>query len=165
MEKQMDMEFTGDGDEPPEPIVTVMVDDSVDGVEVDWLEQQSTAALLFLGKDQSRLVVRVVNDAVMSQLHQEHSDESETTDVLTFDNGSTDSAIRADIAICIDVASRAVNDRKHSLSEELLLYIVHGVLHCIGFNDHDEESHQKMHEEEDRILSAVGVGPVWSNGS
>ena len=159
----MDMEFTGDGDEPPEPIVTVTADETVDGVDVDWLEHKTTAVLLMLGKDQSQLVVRVVNDAVMSKLHQEHSNDSETTDVLTFDNGSTEDSIHADIAICSDVASRSVQDTKHSLSEELLLYIVHGLLHCMGFDDHDESSHQTMHEEEDRILMAIGIGPVWSS--
>ena len=41
--------------------------------------------------------------------------------------------------------------------------IVHGILHCCGFDDHDEESHQKMHAEEDRILNAIGVGTVWSS--
>jgi ssRNA-specific RNase YbeY (16S rRNA maturation enzyme) len=39
------------------------------------------------------------------------------------------------------------------------------MLHCIGFDDHDEEAHLKMHEEEDRILTAIGVGPIWSSGS
>jgi len=165
MEKHTDMDITGDGDEPPERIVTVTVDDTVGGVDVDWLELQTTAALLFLGRDQSQLSVRVVDDATMSQLHRTHSNVSETTDVLTFDLGSDESAIHADVAICCDVADRAASDRNHSLGEELLLYIVHGVLHCIGFDDHDEESHQKMHEEEDRILSAIGVGPVWSHGS
>ena len=165
MEKQIDMELTGDGDEPPEPIVTVTADEAVDGVDVNWLQLKTTAALLLLGKDQSQLVVRVVNDATMSKLHKDHSNISETTDVLTFDHGSAEDLVHADIAICSDVASRVVNDQEHSLNEELLLYVVHGVLHCLGFDDHDEESHLKMHEEEDRILSAIGVGPVWSSGS
>ena len=168
MEKQIDMEITGDGDEPPEPtepFITITVDEAVDGVNADWLETKTTSALELLGKNQSQLAVRVVNDATMIQLHQDHSNIAETTDVLTFDNGSSEASIRADIAICCDVASRALGDRNHALNEELLLYVVHGMLHCIGFDDHDEEAHLKMHEEEDRILTAIGVGPVWSSGS
>jgi probable rRNA maturation factor len=168
MEKQIDMEITGDGDEPPEPtepFITITVDEAVDGVNADWLETKTTSALELLGKNQSQLAVRVVNDATMIQLHQDHSNIAETTDVLTFDNGSSEASIHADIAICSDVASRALGDRNHALNEELLLYVVHGMLHCIGFDDHDEEAHLKMHEEEDRILTAIGVGPVWSSGS
>jgi len=168
MEKQIDMEITGDGDEPPEstePFITITVDEAVDGVNADWLETKTTSALELLGKNQSQLAVRVVNDATMIQLHQDHSNIAETTDVLTFDNGSSEASIHADIAICCDVASRALGDRNHALNEELLLYVVHGMLHCIGFDDHDEGAHLKMHEEEDRILTAIGVGPVWSSGS
>ena len=168
MEKQIDMEITGDREEPPEPtepIIIVTVDEAVDGVNVGWLETKTTSALELLGKNQSRLAVRVVKDATMIQLHQDHSNISETTDVLTFDNGSTDASIHADIAICCDVASRALGGRGHALNEELLLYVLHGMLHCIGFDDHDEETHRKMHEEEDRILTAIGIGPVWSSGS
>ena len=168
MEKEIDMEITGDGDEPPEstePFITITVDEAVDGVNADWLETKTTSALELLGKNQSQLAVRVVNDATMIQLHQDHSNIAETTDVLTFDNGSSEASIHADIAICCDVASRALGDRNHALNEELLLYVVHGMLHCIGFDDHDEEAHLKMHEEEDRILTAIGVGPVWSSGS
>ena len=168
MEKQIDMETTGDGDEPPEPtepIITVTVDEAVDGVNAGWLETKTTSAVELLGKNQSQLAVRVVNDATMIQLHQDHSNISETTDVLTFDNGSSEASIHADIAICCDVASRALGDRNHALNEELLLYVLHGILHCIGFDDHDAETHRKMHEEEDRILTAIGVGSVWSSGS
>ena len=168
MEKQIDMELAGDWDEPPEPtesIITVTVDDAVDGVNVGWLETKATSTLELLGKNKSQLAVCVVNDATMIQLHKDHSNRSETTDVLTFDNGSTDGSIHADIAICFDVAKRALGDRSHNLNEELLLYVVHGILHCIGFDDHDEETHRKIHEEEDRVLTAIGVGPVWRSGS
>lgn len=168
MEKQIDMEITGDVDEPPETKdqpVTVTVDDEVLGVDVGWLETKTTSVVELLGKIQSQLAVRVVNDATMIKLHKDHSNITETTDVLTFDNGSTDTSIHADIAICCDVAARTLRDRTHTLNDELLLYVVHGMLHCIGFDDHDEESHRKMHEEEDRILIAIGVGPVWSSGS
>ncbi|MEE2912229.1 MAG: rRNA maturation RNase YbeY [Planctomycetota bacterium] len=165
MEKQLEMDIPDDGDDPPERIVTVTADSEIDGVDIDWLEIQSTTVLLFLGKTQSKVTVRVVDDITMSQLHEKHSNDRTTTDVLTFDNGSNELAIDADIAICSEVASRATCDQSHTLNEELLLYIVHGILHCVGFDDHDEESHLEMHEEEDRILTAIGVGPVWSRGA
>ena len=148
-------------DQPP-PRVSIQGDTDVN---FNWLKVHATAALLFLRKEQSEIAVRIVGDAEMSELHNKHSGIECTTDVLTFDNGSDEHAVRADIACCCDEASREAQLRGHSLDEELLLYIMHGILHCSGFDDHDEESHRKMHEEEDRILSAIGVGSVWSKGS
>jgi ssRNA-specific RNase YbeY (16S rRNA maturation enzyme) len=43
----------------------------------------------------------------------------------------------------------------------LLLYTLHGVLHCIGFDDHEEADFEAMHGAEDAVLAAIGVGPVF----
>jgi len=148
-------------DQPP-PSVTIQGDADI---QYDWLEEQAIAALSFLGKCNSEVSVNVVDDSSMSALHFKHSGVEGTTDVLTFDFGSDENAVRADIAICVDVASREVELQEHSLKEELLLYLVHGMLHCCGFDDHDEESHKKIHEEEDRVLAGIGVGTLWSSES
>jgi len=50
------------------------------------------------------------------------------------------------------------------LRRELLLYVVHGVLHCLGMDDHDEAAAAAMHRVEDAVLTAIGVGPVYSAG-
>ena len=75
MEKQIDMEITGDREEPPEPtepIIIVTVDEAVSGVDAGWLETKTASALELLVKNQPQLAVRVVNDATMIQLHQNH---------------------------------------------------------------------------------------------
>ena len=159
------------GPEPPEPLcsleptVTISVDKGIVGVNEDWLIEHTLLALQCINKRQSLISIRVVNDESMCKLHLEHTGNSSTTDVLTFDHGSSDVAIDADIAICKDVASRKASERNHELNSELLLYIVHGILHCAGHDDHNETDRNQMHEEEDRILTFIGVGPVWSRSS
>ena len=149
-------------DQPPPTNVTVCGDVDVD---YTWLEDRSTAALYYLQKNNSEVSVRVVEDTEMENLHMQHSGAEGTTDVLTFDRGSTEQSVNADIAVCVDVAKHEAIKRGHSLQNELLLYIVHGILHCCGFDDHDKASHEIMHVEEDKILSAIGVGCVWNNES
>lgn len=88
-----------------------------------------------------------------------------TTDVLTFDltePGQPD--LDVDILVCVDEARRQGAARGHGVERELLLYIVHGVLHCLGHDDHDPSAAARMHAEEDRILEAVGVGPTYATG-
>jgi probable rRNA maturation factor len=147
-------------DQPPPTNITVQGDADID---YNWLQENACNALGFLHLDYSDVSVRVVDDGEMSLLHMKHSGVAGTTDVLTFDNGGDEHSIQADIAICIDVAKREAKQRNHSLQNELLLYIVHGILHCCGFDDHDKTAHALMHAEEDRVLSAIGVGKVWSN--
>lgn len=78
-----------------------------------------------------------------------------------------------DLLVCFDEAVRQSADSKGSgdaaggggvypVERELLLYVVHGVLHCLGMDDHDEASAARMHRMEDLVLTAIGVGPVFA---
>ena len=151
-------------EQPDQPPPCITIQGEVD-VDYDWLQQHAAKALLCLKKPSSSIAVLVINDDEMAELHQKHSGIEGTTDVLTFDNGSSSDAIIADIAVCVDVANRESKNRGHSLQHELLLYIVHGVLHCCGFDDCDKESHRKIHAEENRVLAAIGVGEIWGTSS
>ena len=109
------------------------------------------------------LRVRCVDDAAMSDAHQRHSGIPGPTDVLTFDmRESADAVLDTDLIIDVEEAERQGAARGHSRESELLLYIVHGVLHCLGFDDHDEASFQAMHALEDRTLREIGVGAVFA---
>ena len=117
-------------DQPPPTTVTVGGD--ID-IEYKWLEEQTVKVLHFLHRQNSEVSVRVVCDEEMSILHIKHSGVEGTTDVLTFDHGSDEQSVRADLAVCFDVAMRESKNRNHSVQNELLLYIVHGILHCIPY--------------------------------
>ena len=151
--------------EPPEPSpanrVDLTVDDGVIDVDASWLSHCTKKALVELAISGASVAIRVINDAVMAEMHVAHSNVEGTTDVLTFQHSTECEPLSVDIAICADEALRQATVRGHSVNHELLLYIVHGILHCIGFDDHSKEEHKKMHKEEDRVLQAIGVGPVW----
>ena len=146
-------------DQPP-PSVSIQGDGALHHT---YLEEHAISALIYLNKEHSEVSVLVVDEETMSTLHSKHSGIDETTDVLTFDHGSDEHAVRADIAVCGDVALLESEKHNTTIQHELLLYILHGILHCCGFDDCDDESHQKIHAEEDRVLKAIGVGTVWSN--
>lgn len=108
---------------------------------------------------------RIVGDDEMAALHLRHSNIEGTTDVLTFDLRDDLLNIAApldtDIVACLDVARREAAERGHSAERELLLYILHGALHCLGFDDHTDEGFDAMHAAEDELLAAAGVGPLF----
>jgi probable rRNA maturation factor len=109
--------------------------------------------------------VRLVGDEEMAAVHARTMNIPDTTDVLTFDvrdEGADERDIDADIFVCVDEAGRQARGRGHPLEREALLYIVHGVLHCLpGFDDVDEDDARRMHDVEDEILRAIGVGDVF----
>lgn len=154
---------------------------------LDWLMVQVAAAAKLMGVS-GELSVRIVNDAEMAAAHERYSGIPGTTDVLTFDLGIASSAtppspprspaieiasdsssilvrkisvICTDVLVCRDVAERESMVLGTSINRELLLYIVHGVLHCIGFDDHEEGDAALMHRVEDAVLAGIGVGPIY----
>ena len=110
----------------------------------------------------SQISIRIVRDAEMSHLHEKYSNVAGTTDVLTFVQGNLESGIEVDLALCSDEAGRRSAEFGHSVENELALYAVHGLLHAIGLDDHDEVHARQMHAEEDRILTSLGLGAVYA---
>lgn len=158
---------------------------------LEWLTRHVEQAIRHMGAA-GEVRVRIIDDAEMAQAHEEYGGEPGTTDVLTFDlvdpeevgspprmvreTGRLESAgkkygLDTDILVCIDVAERQnqviapVSKPGLGAEKELLLYVVHGVLHCLGMDDHEEAAAADMHRVEDAVLTAIGVGPVYSAGT
>lgn len=111
------------------------------------------------------LDVTLVRDATMAQLHGDYMDQYETTDVMTFDLREAASEMKnileGQLVICVDEATRQAQQRGHGVEHEALLYAVHGLLHLSGYDDRDAQACRQMHEREDQLLSAIGVGPIY----
>lgn len=110
---------------------------------------------------------KLVNDKQMSIAHQRFSNIPGTTDVLTFDLNPSDNApdklLDTDLIICYDQARRQAKEHNHTTPQELLLYIIHGTLHCLGYNDHTDEEFKAMHAKEDELLTEAGIGPLFNH--
>lgn len=111
------------------------------------------------------VAIAIADDRMMSKLHVEYTGVRGTTDVLTFDlrdNPADPRALlEADIIICLNEATRQAKTRGHTVEHELLLYIVHGMLHLVGHDDHDPDAAAVMHRREDEILAKIGIGPIY----
>lgn len=111
--------------------------------------------------------IRLAGDDEVAAAHLKHLGEPGTTDVITFDLldglGAATAAVDADLLICIDEAERQAEAARRPVEHEILLYITHGLLHCLGYDDHDEAAAAAMHRKEDEILSAIGIGPVYGS--
>ncbi len=105
----------------------------------------------------------------MAALHKRFLGVSGPTDVLSFDLGSDLESryIEGEVVVCTDVAKRRTLRAGHALQAargELALYVVHGILHLAGYDDHDPADFQRMHKREDEILNELGLGPVFLQG-
>ncbi len=73
------------------------------------------------------------------------------TDVLAFDYGDR----RADIIISLDTAKRNSRLYKTKFKDEVLLYVLHGILHLAGYSDREERGREKMFKKQEELLKAA----------
>ncbi|MEL7472313.1 MAG: rRNA maturation RNase YbeY [Planctomycetota bacterium] len=166
---------SGSGTPDSSPIRSLEVQDPerrLDATRRAWLQSHGLAAMEHLGAE-GEVAVRVMGDDAMAQAHERFIGFPDPTDVLTFDYRqergsetgpapSADEPLETDILVCLDVAEREANEHGHDAMRELLLYIVHGLLHCMGHDDTDDERAAAMHAKEDEVLRAIGVGAVYA---
>ncbi len=109
------------------------------------------------------LSLALVGESLMSRLHDWHMDISGPTDVLSFelDHDARGRVIAGEVIICVSVARRMAARYGMPVRNELLLYAVHGLLHLSGYDDKTDKDYRKMHRMEDRLLSQLGIGPVF----
>jgi probable rRNA maturation factor len=138
-----------------------------------FLKRVAKHALVAEGFHAGTLSVAVVGARAMSALHRRFLKKPGPTDVLSFDLGTDRKRglIDAQVVICADVARRVVQPGtakqagsakfRFALRAELALYLVHGILHLAGYDDHDPTHFARMHAREDDLLTRCRVGPVF----
>ena len=78
------------------------------------------------------------------------------TDVLSFAYSDEGEPLAGEIIVNAELAARQAAGRPHSAQDELMLYLVHGLLHLLGYDDHTEEDVGRMRRREHEVLAAAG---------
>lgn len=92
-----------------------------------------------LAPDVASLGVRFAGDREMRELNRRYRSRDRTTDVLSFPGETTSEGRHlGDIAVSVPTARRQAAARGHALQRELRYLLLHGVLHCLGY-DHESD--------------------------
>lgn len=114
------------------------------------------------GVEEASVSVAIVGDETISHVHSEFMNDPATTDVISFNlSDEDDQCPTFEMVVNYEMAKRISADKPHSDKDELYLYILHGLLHNLGFDDLCQEDFNEMHKEEDDILEELGVGRIF----
>lgn len=98
--------------------------------------------------------VAIVDDVEMSALNRAYHHVRGTTDVLSFDLAGPGESTCAQIIVCAEEAIRQSKRRRQPTQRELLLYVTHGLLHLLGYDDTTPAKSQNMAKRQEEILAA-----------
>ena len=108
--------------------------------------------------------IAIVDDAQIRKVNKQFLNKDSPTDCLSFNlsDNKKRSVKSFELVVNGEMAVRQANLRGHSGEAELALYITHGLLHNLGFDDSTKSQAEKMHNIENEILQQLGYGPVYN---
>jgi probable rRNA maturation factor len=96
--------------------------------------------------------VAIVDDGTVHQLNCRYLDHDWPTDVLSFVLEDDGDHLEGEIVVSADTADATAAEIGWPSAAELLLYVIHGALHLVGYRDKSPGEKRKMQAAEARIL-------------
>lgn len=126
-------------------------------MELDYARIKETARAVLQGEGykQAKVTLALMTDAAIHKLNKQFLEHDEPTDVITFPY--SEKPLHGDIAISTETAMAAAKERGHAPADELLLYVIHGILHLCGYDDLKEKERQAMRKREQHYLKQLKI--------
>ncbi|WP_138497541.1 rRNA maturation RNase YbeY [Nostoc sp. PA-18-2419] len=112
--------------------------------------------------------LRLTDDLQIQELNAQYRQKNQPTDVLAFAALEVDFPQSAemlasgplylgDIIVSLDTATCQAQQQGHDLPTELAWLAAHGLLHLLGWDHPDEESLERMLEQQVKLLEGIGI--------
>ena len=107
-----------------------------------------------LFRDEFEIGVSIIGEAAMTRMNEGHLQHKGSTDVITFDytDASRPNCLAGEIFICLDEAFAQAPRFRVTWQNEMVRYIVHGILHLSGYDDKTAAARRKMKREENWLM-------------
>lgn len=115
------------------------------------------------GLKQLEVSIAIVDDETIHALNRQYLDHDWPTDVISFVFSLDKTGIDGEIIASADTAIRLSQIAGWSPMDELLLYVVHGLLHLAGLDDFKPREQAVMRDAERRCLIDLGVAAAHSH--
>jgi probable rRNA maturation factor len=141
------------------PLLSIEIADCQQAVAYDAsrLVLASQSILRDAGVTSAQLSIAIVDDETIHQLNRQFLAHDYPTDVLSFLLERAEDRLEGEVVASAETAHREAEQFGWSAADELLLYVVHGVLHLVGHDDTDALARSAMRDQERRYLSEFGL--------
>jgi len=129
-------------------------------VEVSAAKVRQTARRVLREEGaEGELSIAIVDDAKIRELNQAYLGKDRETDVLSFALNDEHESLSGEVIVSADTAAREAAARDRSADDELALYLVHGILHLLGYDDTTAKKRSLMWERQRELLALLGYEP------
>lgn len=116
------------------------------------------SSILKIEKKNAELNLVFTDNKKIKKINKTFLGHNFATDVISFayNNSSLENNISGEIIISVEMAVKLAQKLKCTIEGEIALYLVHGLLHLLGYNDKLKRDARKMHQREKELLSMYG---------
>ncbi len=132
-------------------------------VDTDQVRQAVETVLRQASVGRARISVAVVDDPTIHDLNRQFLDHDFPTDVLSFPLEQSHDYLEGEVVVSADAAQAEAAEFGWSGHDELLLYVVHGTLHLVGFDDTTARRRTAMRARQTEILATFGLCPQYAD--
>jgi len=154
---------------------TVLISDSQAAIELDAESVRALVAFVLEAEgapEPIEVSVAIVDDAAIAALNARHLDRAEPTDVLAFPMDeapaggppSPAGALLGDVVVSSERAVAYCREHGGNPVEEVALYLVHGLLHLLGYEDVAAPERARMRARERALLQRAADAGVVVRG-
>jgi rRNA maturation RNase YbeY len=103
--------------------------------------------------------ISIIGQTAMTRMNERYLQHKGSTDVITFDyaESTRSKLLTGEIFVCLDEALAQAPRFRVNWQNELVRYIVHGILHLSGFDDKTATARGKMKREENRLMRRLAA--------
>ena len=120
-------------------------------VDIRSLRALIAAVLDDLGLD-AEIGIHLVSASEMAKVNWDFLRHEGSTDVITFDHGSTTERLHGELFISVADAVEQAEEFGTTWDEELARYVIHGLLHLLGHDDLEPAKRRVMKRRENRLV-------------
>ena len=104
-----------------------------------------------------RLGVVLTDNVAIHALNLKYRRHDYATDVISFSLDCTDSFLEGEMIVSTEMAKERCEEFGWDDESELMLYVIHGALHQVGYDDQTEADAQLMRQMEAYYLRLLGI--------
>lgn len=107
--------------------------------------------------DSGVISIAVVDDPTIHEINRQYLEHDYPTDILSFPLEDNPPYLEGELVVSTDTATSNAAEYNWSAHHELVLYVIHGTLHLVGYHDKQPADIAEMRTAEAKCLQALGI--------
>ena len=136
--------------------IEVINQQKIKRVNLKQLHKYLKKILVFLNIPTEDLSILLCDNTRIKKLNKKYFEKASATDVIAFPlTDDLEPNYLGEVVVSVEEAVEVAKRLGCKWQDELRLYLIHGILHLVGYDDRTKVKRARMEREQERILNKI----------